>query len=191
MPRAALGCGLGAGSAIPRHYGLGLERESPLGRKVLHVPNHARNVAKWCASGWTRMDSLSQTAPPIAPPERGNGVKEREKVPELERIGQLELVVTELDAHIQHLHGVLASLQRNPQTADQEDAEIERKPMRDSVWACENCNARLGIYNSETCELRIRYKDFVAYVKPGKGGHTMVPCRRCGEQNKLEDTTAR
>jgi ribosomal protein L40E len=118
-------------------------------------------------------------------------VKEHEKVSERERIGQLELVVTEMDTHIQHLHGVLASLQRSPESTEKDDAEVERKPMRDKVWACENCNARLGIYNAESCELRIRYKDFVAYVKPGTGGSTMVPCRRCGEQNKLEDTTAR
>ena len=134
------------------------------------------------------MNSVAPSAHDAAPGKSGNGVKDREKMPERERIGQLELVVTEMDAHIQHLHGVLASLQRGPQTTDQEDAEVDRKPMRDKVWACENCNARLGIYNDDTCELRIRYKDFVAYVKPGVGGYTMVPCRRCGEQNKLEDT---
>jgi hypothetical protein len=106
---------------------------------------------------------------------------------EKDRLAQLELVVTEMDAHIQHLHGVLSTMQRNPNAPETEE-DPDRKPMRDKVWACENCNARLGIYNTDISELRIRYKDFVAYVKPGVGGYTMVPCRRCGEQNKLEDT---
>lgn len=110
------------------------------------------------------------------------------KDPNAQRISDLELVVTEMDAHIQHLHNTLAQLARAESVAEDDEQAALQKPMRDKVWACSNCNARLGIYNAETCELRIRYKDFVAYVKPGAGGYTMVPCRRCGEQNRLDDT---
>lgn len=110
------------------------------------------------------------------------------KDPNAQRISDLELVVTEMDAHIQHLHNTLAQLARTEAVAEDDEQAALQKPMRDKVWACSNCNARLGIYNTETCELRIRYKDFVAYVRPGTGGYTMVPCRRCGEQNRLDDT---
>ena len=60
--------------------------------------------------------------------------------------------------------------------------------MRDSVWVCENCAARLGIYDPQTDQLRVRYKDFVCYITPGVGGTVRVPCRRCGLENTLKDT---
>lgn len=109
------------------------------------------------------------------------------KDPQGQRISDLELVVTEMDAHIQHLHNTLAQLARAEAMAEDDDQASIQKPMRDKVWACSNCNARLGIYNAQKDELRIRYKDFVAYVHPGTGGYTMVPCRRCGEQNRLDN----
>ena len=62
--------------------------------------------------------------------------------------------------------------------------------MRDTVWACENCAARLGIYDPKADQLRVRYKDFVCYVSPGMGGTVRVPCRRCGLDNELRDTRA-
>ena len=51
-----------------------------------------------------------------------------------------------------------------------------------------NCAARLGLYNQEREEMRVRYKDLLVYIKPGKGGILRIPCRRCGEENVLTDT---
>lgn len=98
------------------------------------------------------------------------------------RIVVLEEAVAELDKTL----GVL--IQAIP--AIEEGGEKEAKPRRsatDSVWECVGCGARLGIYNSETNELRVRYKDFLIYVIPGIGGKTSIPCRRCGHMNVIQD----
>ena len=104
------------------------------------------------------------------------------------RIRSLEATVTELELHVQALQGFVITTENargGPQAGD--DTVVQRT-MRDNVWCCANCGARLGVYNSEKDELRIRYKDFCVYITPGTGGTTMVPCRRCGEQNLLQDT---
>ena len=104
-----------------------------------------------------------------------------------ERIQNLEMLVGEMDAHIQSLQAVMI-MTAAKDAEGQEPVEVDpKKAMRDTVWACQNCGARLGIYNEDKDELRVRYKDFVAYITPGVGGKTMVPCRRCGERNTLED----
>ena len=113
-----------------------------------------------------------------------------EKIPEADRgapdrMDRLEMVVSEMDAQLHHLAAVVLT---QAASNGERDSMDEKAPMRDHVWACSNCCARLGIYNDEREELRVRYKDFVAYIKPGMGGSTMVPCRRCGEQNRLSDT---
>lgn len=73
--------------------------------------------------------------------------------------------------------------------ASKESDESNRvTKMRDSIWVCKACAARLGIYDPEEDKLRVRYKDFICYVQPGDGGTVTVPCRRCGLENKLEDT---
>lgn len=101
-----------------------------------------------------------------------------------DRLGRLEMIVAEIDAQ---LHHVAAVVMTERSTSEPQEFD-EKAPMRDSVWACSNCCARLGIYNDKREELRVRYKDFVAYISPGTGGTVMVPCRRCGEQNSLADT---
>lgn len=74
----------------------------------------------------------------------------------------------------------------------QHSAEVEEQTspgkMRDSVWACTSCGAKLGVYNPDTDELRLRYKELAVYMVPGQGGSIKVPCRRCAELNTLEDT---
>jgi len=111
---------------------------------------------------------------------------------EAERLERLEMVVSEMDAQLHHVSAVVYSQTEVNQQVDDAPSDApssgERPPMRDEVWACENCCARLGIYNADKDELRVRYKDFVAYITPGAGGSIMVPCRRCGEQNQLNDT---
>ena len=59
-------------------------------------------------------------------------------------------------------------------------------PTSDVVWSCVKCQSRLGLYDEQLDELRVRYKDFVAYVHVGVGGSVRVVCRGCGELNTLE-----
>lgn len=93
--------------------------------------------------------------------------------------------LAEQEAALQHMFAMIQSMQRGD---DQQRTTDERTPMRDEVWMCENCSARLGLYNRERDEMRVRYKDFLVYIKPGVGGVLRVPCRRCGEENVLSDT---
>jgi hypothetical protein len=102
-----------------------------------------------------------------------------------DRLQKMEMVIHEIDSQLQHVQAMVI-VAKNSSTENNQPQD-KKNPMRDDVWACQNCGARLGIYNNERDELRVRYKDFVAYVTPGVGGKTMVPCRRCGEQNTLKD----
>jgi hypothetical protein len=102
-----------------------------------------------------------------------------------ERLDALEAFVREQDSALHHVFATVQSISRGEA---QQDDHADRTPMRDRVWACANCAARLGLYNERTEEMRVRYKDFVVYIKPGVGGFLKVPCRRCGEENILHDT---
>ena len=111
--------------------------------------------------------------------------------PRMNRLETLEIVVSEMDTQLHHLQALVQIMTSKAVDSEEQREDIPENRssvMRDDVWACSNCAARLGIYNPEKEELRVRYKDFVAYVKPGVGGTIMVPCRRCGEQNTLSDT---
>ena len=103
-----------------------------------------------------------------------------------ERVERLEALVQEQDTAIHHLFA-MAQAQARGDGGGREEME-ERSPMRDKVWACANCAARLGLYDETRDQLRVRYKDFVVYITPGKGGTVKVPCRRCGDENTLSDT---
>ena len=106
---------------------------------------------------------------------------------ESERIQRLEATVSEIEVHVQSIQGYLMSTKDGDSDSQTVETNSSRQ-MRDTVWCCTNCGARLGVYNVEKDELRVRYKDFCVYITPGAGGKTMVPCRRCGEQNILQDT---
>lgn len=102
-------------------------------------------------------------------------------MPDIEkRIGVLERSISELDEAV---HTIIAAQTGQP------DSEVagSHHGVRDRVWACLGCQARLGIYNEDKCELRVRYKDFLIYVVPGSGGKTSIPCRRCGHMNQIQD----
>jgi len=103
-----------------------------------------------------------------------------------DRLARVESLLAEQDQALHFVYATVASIKRgDEETTRDEDA---RAPMRDEVWACSNCAARLGLYNKEREEMRVRYKDFLVYVRPGVGGTIRVPCRRCGEENVLHDT---
>lgn len=102
-----------------------------------------------------------------------------------DRIDRLEQIIQEQDTAIHHLFATVQAMGRGQSESEVED---QRAPMRDRVWACANCGARLGLYDEGRDQLRVRYKDFVVYITPGVGGVVKVPCRRCGDENTLEDT---
>jgi restriction endonuclease S subunit len=103
-------------------------------------------------------------------------------MPQLEeRIDLLEKSVAELDNTLGALIQAIPAIEKNS-----EDAKPRRSAI-DTLWECSGCGARLGIYNKQSNELRVRYKDFLIYVIPGSGGSTRIPCRRCGNMNVIED----
>lgn len=55
----------------------------------------------------------------------------------------------------------------------------------DRIWNCTKCGLRLGIYDIKEDELRVRYRDFYAYWKAGKGGYLKLVCRSCSHINVL------
>ena len=107
------------------------------------------------------------------------------------RLIAIESKIAEIDSDMDGFKTILSSVYRHQQTQMLQEAdEVPQKGgvMRDTVWCCDNCAMRLGIYNPEKDELRVKYKDFVMYITPGVGGKTSIPCRRCGLINTLEDT---
>ena len=66
--------------------------------------------------------------------------------------------------------------------------EQERITRQDRIWACEKCGSRLGIYDSEKDELRVRYRDFFAWWKPGIDGYLKIVCRGCSHINEVRYT---
>jgi len=93
----------------------------------------------------------------------------------------VEKQISELDQTLGALISAIPQL-------DNENTNLKTKsPTSDKVWECQGCGARLGIYNQEQDELRVRYKDFLIYIKPGAGGVTKIPCRRCGNMNLIAD----
>lgn len=101
------------------------------------------------------------------------------------RMAAMESVIAEQETAIHHVFAMVQAIARGD---EENSAREDRSPMRDDVWTCTNCAARLGLYNQEREEMRVRYKDLLVYIKPGKGGILRIPCRRCGEENVLTDT---
>lgn len=107
-----------------------------------------------------------------------------------DRLMALEAHGAALHQRMEAVQDALGHLHQQVQLllASRADDDQRAGAMRDTVWACENCAARLGIYDAKADKLRVRYKDFVCYVVPGVGGTVRVPCRRCGLDNELRDT---
>lgn len=61
------------------------------------------------------------------------------------------------------------------------------RQMHDILWECEKCGSRLGVYDIENNQLRVRYRDFFAYWSPGVGGYVQMVCRSCSHINRLNN----
>jgi len=105
-----------------------------------------------------------------------------ERVAYLQRsVSDISENLMEYERAIQALAAMMDSLQESGQSSS------DKIGGQDRVWNCEKCGARLGVYDPDSEQLRIKYKDFSLYSVPGKGGSLTVPCRRCAHLNTLED----
>lgn len=64
------------------------------------------------------------------------------------------------------------------------NSKQDKKDPVDKLWLCKKCGSRIGILDTESENVRIRYKDFVLYWKPSVGSVLTVICRSCSYQNK-------
>lgn len=100
------------------------------------------------------------------------------------RLEQLERRVGMLDNDL----GQLTQLLRQA-AAEAEDGAHDHDPgprvVRDALWTCDKCNARLGMYDPGEDVLRIRYRDHTVHVHPGVGGWVKCLCRGCAYENVL------
>jgi hypothetical protein len=90
-----------------------------------------------------------------------------------------------------HMRVIEQEIQTIAHMVSSKDALVEPDPTRgaatpDQIWSCKKCTARLGFYDPEEDVLRIRYKDFVTYVKIGVDGFVRVVCRSCSDINTAE-----
>lgn len=105
-----------------------------------------------------------------------------EKVAYLQRnISEIGEAFSDFEIAINALGAMVENLQDNGNNHQDKMVGTDR------VWNCEKCSARLGVYDADTDQLRIKYKDFSLYSVPGRGGSLTVPCRRCAHLNTLED----
>lgn len=99
-----------------------------------------------------------------------------------------------LRAQVQHLQQELTRLGQavaagNMRPMDEPEPEDRGSAVADAQWRCSKCKALLAFYDPRTDVLRIRYKDFVAFMRVGAGGFVQVLCRGCGEINTQEYAT--
>ena len=94
--------------------------------------------------------------------------------------------MSKLELRIQRLERQVNGLESDiTKSAIQLEKKEEPLGFKDSIWACRKCGFRLGIYDSSKDTLRVRYKDFYAWWKPGKGGALKLICRGCSEINDV------
>jgi len=61
-----------------------------------------------------------------------------------------------------------------------------RQLVKGVSWLCKSCRGLLGCFNEARTQLRMKYKDFYAWVEaPTK---ITILCRFCGELNVVEST---
>ena len=99
------------------------------------------------------------------------------------RISRLEVLVAEMDQNLSKLTQIVGSMVNASPSAEM------KKDITNHIWFCHSCGARLGIYDRDKGQLRIRYKEHIVYITPGLRGKVEVPCRRCSFINLLEDNS--
>lgn len=95
------------------------------------------------------------------------------------RVIKLEKKIQILEKEVEELFKSQSIIENDLQN------ESEKCKPRDAIWGCKKCGSRLGIYDPDTDELRIRYKDLFVYVQAGEGGYVKIVCRSCSFLNKV------
>lgn len=86
---------------------------------------------------------------------------------------------------------VSALAARTGAPVESEDSDDDLSPevvVKDTVWRCLKCGPKLGLYDTDTDVVRVRYKDHTVYSHLGVGGWIRVICRSCGQINTLDYT---
>jgi len=99
-----------------------------------------------------------------------------------ERIVKIERHVRMIEQEVHSIAGMVSTKDNGIEDPD----PTKGAATPDQIWACKKCSSRLGFYDPDEEILRIRYKDFVTYVKIGAGGFVRVVCRSCSEINTAE-----
>ena len=102
-----------------------------------------------------------------------------------ERIGKLERHLAMQEHELQTLAALVSIAINNNSEPDEQDDSKRGNVNPDHIWSCKKCGSRLGFYDPNEDMLRVRYKDFVAYIRLGEGGMFKVLCRSCSEMNEV------
>lgn len=99
-----------------------------------------------------------------------------------DRMKRIERQVAQQEHEIHTLASLMASVVG---ATDPDPIENGTKHI-DQIWSCKKCGSRLGFYDPEEDILRVRYKDFVAWIRLGEGGELKLLCRSCSEINTVD-----
>ena len=102
--------------------------------------------------------------------------------PENDRMRKLERQVAQQEHEI-HTLASLVAIATNATDVDPVDNATKHV---DQIWSCKKCSSRLGFYDPEEDLLRVRYKDFVAWIRLGQQGVLKLLCRSCSEINTVD-----
>lgn len=67
---------------------------------------------------------------------------------------------------------------------DSEEVPSDPDRVKDARWSCEKCSMLLAFYDRGEDVLRIRHKEYLAYVRVGSGGWIQIVCKACGHPNR-------
>lgn len=107
-----------------------------------------------------------------------------------ERIHEIETVIAEMQRAATERDGDFAALalmvKGISDRIDSDSGDSNLKVFKDQWWCCLKCETKLGIYDRDADELRLRMRgNGEAFMRPGPGGIIRVLCRGCSYINEL------
>lgn len=103
------------------------------------------------------------------------------------------------EQRFQTLEGAVATLQRNVQSVSRDlrtvvdainsgalsEPAAEESP--EILWVrCGACHSKMAVYDQDSEEIRLKFKDQYAAFKGGTGGRLRLVCRACGNLNEYD-----
>jgi len=103
---------------------------------------------------------------------------------------QIKKINQDILSRLQNVETSMKKIEKELKNTTGLNSFIENKHItrQDKIWGCEKCGSRLGIYDKEKDELRVRYRDFFAWWKPGIDGYLKIVCRGCSHINEVRYT---